>query len=150
MISPFSDAKYQQYPYNKRSIETDDQVLLIRSGRGKIQMFLFNSVILSIHLSFVRTMVGYSFSHLHLDFFYCFYTVLFWLPWTKILPEEPLKYSQGHRPSTVPTVVLDSHGKAPSIPWPDPSFFLASLHITIMAIWYGLSHCILILLSRIS
>lgn len=80
MIGPFSDATYQHYLYNKRSMETDDQVFLIRSGRGKIQMLLFNSMILSIHLSFVRTMVGYSFSHLHFDFFYFFYTVLFRLP----------------------------------------------------------------------
>lgn len=89
-------------------------------GRGKVQMLPFNSMILSILLSFLRTMVGYSFSPLHLDFFYCFYTVLFWLPCGKILPEEPLKYSRGHPPGTVPTVLQGSPGKDPLHPlaWP--------------------------------
>lgn len=126
------------------STAKEAQSLMLRScwlcqERGKVQMLPFNSVILSIHLNFVRTMVGSSFSLLHHDFFYCFYTVLFWIPWGKILPEEPLKYSWGLPPTTV---FLGSHGKASFIPWPDPSLLLAWLHIIITATRYGLSHCI--------
>ena len=130
------------------------QSLMLRSswlgqGRGKVQTLPFNSVILSVYLTFIRTVAGYPFSLLHIDFFYCFYTVIFLLPWGRIMPKEPLKYSWGHPTGTVPTVLLGSHRKVPSILCPNPTLLLAWLQITITAIKYGLSHCILISLPRV-
>lgn len=97
-------------------------------------MLPFNSVILSTHLSFVRTIAGNSLSLLHFFFFYflfiyCFCTVLFWLP--PGLPEELLECCQEHPPSTARTVLLGSHAKvSPSLglahpcSWPDFTLLL--------------------------